>query len=190
MPITGLTKGATPAAATRKIAVFVMVHVSLVLPVFAAKSVATIDHISHGRVGLNMVCGWNREEFDMFGTDLIAHDDRYEQGLERYEVFLRLMAGERLDHDGRFYKIKDAYSKPTSIQQPRQVTLSAAGSRAGHAFAAKTSDFPFTVPKDLDHTCDLVGEIRSSSAEARHHADILGISHVVCRKTQQEAEDF
>ena len=185
-----LTQGAALAAATHRIAIFVTVHVPLVHPVFAAKAVATIDHVSHGRVGLNMVCGWNKQEFDMFGADLIAHDDRDEQGLEWYEVFSRLMAGERFDYDGRFYRIRDAYSKPTSIQQPRPVTLSAAGSPVGRAFAAKTSDFLFAVPNGIDHARDLVSEIRTNAAEAKRHAEIFGIAHVVCRETQQEAEEF
>ena len=85
-----LTQGAALAAATRGIAVFVTVHVPLVHPVFAAKSVATIDHISHGRVGLNMVCGCNKEEFDMFGADLIPHDDRDDEILrQRHHVVER-----------------------------------------------------------------------------------------------------
>lgn len=58
------------AAATSRIGLFMTVHVPLVHPVYAAKALATVDHISNGRAGLNIVCGWNPDEFDMFGISL------------------------------------------------------------------------------------------------------------------------
>jgi alkanesulfonate monooxygenase SsuD/methylene tetrahydromethanopterin reductase-like flavin-dependent oxidoreductase (luciferase family) len=51
---------------------FSIVYVSLFNPVVAAKQMVTADHISQGRFGLNLVCGWNHDEFDMLGVDL-AH---------------------------------------------------------------------------------------------------------------------
>lgn len=56
------------AAITERIALFMTVHVPLLHPLYAAKALATVDHISHGRAGLNIVCGWNPDEFDMFGV--------------------------------------------------------------------------------------------------------------------------
>src|SRR5690349_3101128 len=61
------TWAAALAALTRRIGVFATVHVPMVHPVFAAKALATLDHVSHGRSGLNIVCGWNPDEFAMFG---------------------------------------------------------------------------------------------------------------------------
>ena len=37
----------------------------------------TADHVGRGRFGLNVVSGWNVEEFAMFGAQLLEHDDRY-----------------------------------------------------------------------------------------------------------------
>lgn len=185
-----LTQGAALAAHTKRAAIFVTVHVPLVHPVFAAKAVATIDHVSHGRAGLNMVCGWNQAEFDMFGAKLIDHDHRYDQGLEWYDIFMRLLAGERFDHKGEFYDIKDVYTDPVTLQQPRPVTMSAGGSTAGREFAAKAADFLFAVPQDVDHAAKLVTEIKKNAAAEDRHAGIFGISHVVCRPTQKEAEEF
>ena len=53
------TFAAALAAVTQRIALFMTVHVPLVHPLYAAKALATVDHISHGRAGLNIVCGWN-----------------------------------------------------------------------------------------------------------------------------------
>ena len=68
------------AALTSRIAIFSTVHVPLVHPIYAAKALATVDHISGGRAGLNIVCGWNPTEFAMFGT---TPDERaYERAAE------------------------------------------------------------------------------------------------------------
>src|ERR1700752_1016268 len=63
-------------AATREIVAFSTIHVPLVHPVFAAKSIATADHVGEGRFGINIVSGWNVEEFAMIGVPLRAHDAR------------------------------------------------------------------------------------------------------------------
>ena len=50
-------------AATKEIVAFATVHVPLVNPMFAAKSCVTADHVGRGRFGLNVVSGWNVDEF-------------------------------------------------------------------------------------------------------------------------------
>src|SRR5580765_4714325 len=58
-----LTHAAALAGVTKNIGVFATVHVTMVHPVFAAKALTTLDHVSHGRAGLNVVCGCNPEEY-------------------------------------------------------------------------------------------------------------------------------
>ena len=87
-----LTHGAALGALTKRIAIFSTVHVPLVTPAFGAKAIATIDHVTHGRAGLNIVCGWNQEEFDLHGVT-IDQDRRYEHGLEWFRVWSRLLRG-------------------------------------------------------------------------------------------------
>ena len=103
-----LTFAAALAGVTENIALFSTVHVPMVHPVFAAKAMATIDHASDGRAGLNIVCGWNPEEFAAFGLEVGG--DRYEQGLEWFEVMRRIhedtgavrLRREILPAEGRF----------------------------------------------------------------------------------------
>ena len=59
-------------------------HVPLVHPLYAAKALATVDHISQGRAGLNIVCGWNPKEFGMFGTPLV--EKGYDQATEWLDI--------------------------------------------------------------------------------------------------------
>ena len=65
-----LTHGAAIGALTKRICIFSTVHVPLVTPAFAAKAMATIDHVTHGRAALNIVCGWNQPEFDLHGVTI------------------------------------------------------------------------------------------------------------------------
>jgi dimethylsulfone monooxygenase len=183
-----LTQGAALAALTKHTSIFVTVHVPLVHPVFAAKAVATIDHVSHGRVGLNIVCGWNKDEFDMFGVDMVDHEARYNQGYEWFEIFRRLIGGERFDYEGRFYRVKDVYSLPKTLQQPRPIVMSAGGSPKGKAFAAHVADYLFGVVQDFGQALDLVRSVADNAGIASRKAGVFTISHVVCRETQGEAE--
>jgi hypothetical protein len=57
------------AAVTKRIQVFTTCHVPIFHPMMAAKMGATIDHISNGRFGMNIVAGWNELEFGMFGIE-------------------------------------------------------------------------------------------------------------------------
>src|SRR5215471_13795106 len=106
------------AAATTRTGVFATVHVPMVHPVFAAKALATVDHVSNGRAGLDIVCGWNPEEFAMFGLELI--EERYAQGLEWFDIITRIYTADApFDHDGKFYQLKNVSGRPRPLQRPR-----------------------------------------------------------------------
>ena len=87
-------------------------HVPLVTPAFGAKAIATIDHVSHGRAGLNIVCGWNQEEFDLHGVT-IDQERRYDHGLEWFQVWSKLLqGGPEFDWDGKFFKLHRLSDRP------------------------------------------------------------------------------
>lgn len=185
-----LTHGAAIAALTKRIAVFSTVHVPLVTPAFVAKAIATIDHVSHGRAGLNIVCGWNQDEFDLHGVT-IDPERRYDQGLEWFRIFAKLMeGGPTFDWDGEFYKLKGLVTDPVSIQRPWPVIMSAGYSPKGRSFAAQAADVLFTTMTDLDQAPDLVGTVRANAAQHGRRTDVYTMAHIVCRPTRKEAEDF
>ena len=71
------TWAAAVAASTERIACVSTSHVQMVHPLFAAKQATTIDHVSNGRFGLNIICGWFAPEMEMFGGKMMEHDTRY-----------------------------------------------------------------------------------------------------------------
>ena len=187
-----LTHGAALAALTERLVIFSTVHVPLVHPVFAAKALATIDHVSHGRAGLNIVCGWNQDEFDMFGQVQSAHDTRYDQGHEWFEIVSRIFAdaGQPFDWRGQFYDLKGVTGEPPPVQQPRPITMSAASSPAGRQFAVATSDLLFTTFRDLDAARAQLAAIKALGAAAGRSIGVCTACHVVCRESDREAEEY
>ena len=73
-------------AKTERLTVFGTVHAPLIPPLIAAKEFVTADHIGEGRFGLNVVCGWNDGEFEMFGATLRDHGVRYEYAQEWLDI--------------------------------------------------------------------------------------------------------
>ena len=137
------------AAATRDIALFMTVHVPLVHPLYAAKGLATVDHISAGRAGLNIVCGWNPAEFAMFGAPLVERG--YDQAREWLSVIERAYAAKSpFDFEGEYFRLKGVVSRPASLQSPRPVTMNAAFGEPGRAFAAERCDYLFSTFSRLE----------------------------------------
>jgi FMNH2-dependent dimethyl sulfone monooxygenase len=183
------TWAAALAASTRQIGLFMTVHVPLVHPLYAAKALATVDHVSGGRAGLNIVCGWNPKEFAMFGTPLV--EKGYDQAAEWIEVIEKAYASDDpFDFEGSYYKLKGVVSRPASLQAPRPVTMNAAFGGPGRDFAAAHCDYLFTTFTEIDAAGSHVEDIRARAEKAGRDVGVYTVCHVVCRETQAEADDY
>ena len=161
----------------------------IVAPVFTAKALTTLDHISHGRAALNIVCGYNKPELAMFG---ITEPDRaYDRGREWYDVLMRVYeSDEAFDYHGEFYELKGVEGAPKPIQQPRPAVITAGFSPEGRDYAASTSDFLFTVFTELQQAKVTLADIGARAAKVARSLEVISTCHVVCRDTQAEAEDY
>ena len=185
-----MTHSAAIGALTKQICVFSTIHVPLVTPAFAAKAIATIDHITHGRAGLNIVCGWNQEEFDLHGVQ-IEQDTRYDHGLEWYQVWSRLLeGGPEFDWNGRFFKLRRLETNPVSVQRPRPLVMSAGFSPKGRDFAAQAADALFTTMTELDQAPAMLANVAQHASKYERQLPVYAMGHVVCRPTRGEAEQF
>ena len=184
-----LTHGAALAAVTERIAIFSTVHVPLVHPVFAAKAIATIDHVSGGRAGLNIVCGWNQPEFDMFGVTAVA--DRYAQGHEWHEIFSRtLTESEPFDFEGSFYRCHRVESAPGMVGGELPMIMSAAFSPPGRDFAARTSQYLLTTMHDIEAGRRDIEDIDARATAVGRTLGVIATAHVVARESAAEAEAY
>lgn len=177
------------AVATENIGLFMTVHVPLVHPLQAAKALATVDHISNGRAGLNIVCGWNPDEFAMFGQTV--GDRTYDQAEEWINIIERAyQSREPFDFGGEFYDLKGVVSRPPSLQAPRPVTMNAAFGAPGRNYAARHCDYLFSTFSEIADGRAHVVDITNRAAEVGREVGVYTVCHVVCRETQQEAEDY
>lgn len=178
-------------AHTRKINVFGTVHVPLVHPVFAAKQMVTADHIGQGRFGLNLVCGYNQDEFDLFGIEQDDHDERYERGEEWWTIVQRLWAGgEAADFDGKFYKLRGVESAPGPYGGARPTMMNAGASPAGRTFAIRNSDLHFDLCKTPEDAAVRIKESKEMAREAGREIQVWLPISIVCRPTQREADEY
>jgi dimethylsulfone monooxygenase len=175
--------------ATRELAVFGTVHVSLINPVFAAKQAVTASHIGKGRFGLNVVSGWNEGEYDMFGVKLLDHDERYAYTEEWVAIVRRLWTdADPFDFTGRYFDLKGVIGKPKPYGDAHPLLMSAGSSRAGRVFATRHADCLFM---STLHVEKLAGEIAALRAMAGGRVVRFYTSgHIVSRPTQKEAEEY
>lgn len=177
-------------AHTQNITVFGTVHAPMVHPIFAAKQMVTTSHIGRGRFGLNIVCGWNQDEFDMFGMVQREHDTRYEYGQEWWDVIQKIWTEkEPFDYDGRFLKLRDVIGEPKPFGG-RPVVMNAGSSGAGRSFGARNCDFLFTVLTDLEKGAKDVVEIKAAAAGFQRAIEVFTTSYVVVRPTKKEAVEY
>jgi alkanesulfonate monooxygenase SsuD/methylene tetrahydromethanopterin reductase-like flavin-dependent oxidoreductase (luciferase family) len=148
---------AAVAARTKYSAVMTTIPVMNIHPVYAAKALTTIDHISEGRLALNIVCGWFREEAEMFGLTLSDRDTGYEYADEWISCIKRLWTeDDEFDFDGRHIHIKRGMSQPKPIQAPGPMLMNAGVSSGAQQFVARHCDIAFI---RANHISDLAPRI-------------------------------
>ncbi|HEY0295763.1 MAG TPA: LLM class flavin-dependent oxidoreductase, partial [Bordetella sp.] len=106
-------------------------------------------------------------------------------------IITRLYSEEApFDYDGEFYHLKQAMTRPASLQRPRPVTMNAAFGGPGRDFAAKHCDYLFTSFSELESGAQHVADIRARGAAAGRELGAYTVGHVVCRPTEQEARAY
>src|SRR5690625_678129 len=176
-------------AKTKQLTVFATIHTTANHPVVVAKQIATMDQISSSRVGLNIVAGWNKPEYEALGLNIPDdHETRYEYAQEWYDIIKKLWTHDgRFDWDGKYFKLKNVHSDPKPAVLPP--IYNAAGSGLGREFAGKNANFLFTPAIDLARSKTEVAEIKQSAKETYgRDVGVLTFSHVICRPTKEEAQ--
>ena len=181
-------------ALTKYVTVLSTCHVPLVHPLMVAKMSSTVDHVTNGRFALNIVCGWFKNEFDMFGAHMRPHDDRYKYAAEWLD-FLKQAWTRQGDFDfkSESFAGKSIWSEPKPVQKPHPPVMNAGGSPAAQEFTTRYCDMNFVHLKDRANLETGRREIAHLKEKARTHRRETRIwihVYVVCRETEQEAKDY
>lgn len=174
-------------------AVFATSHAPTIHPITCAKQCATIDIMSGGRFGLNIVGGWNKPELEMFGAPLREHDERYDHLAEWLHVMRRLWREpEEFDFDGSFFRIIKGSSMPKPLQA-RIPIMNAGGSPRGQRFACEHADMCFVILTS-DRPEDAAKQIGDYKRMAREQfgreVQVWTYAPCVQRDTRTEAEAY
>lgn len=174
------------AACTRNIGLVATASTSFNHPYTLSRKFASLDHLSAGRAGWNIVTSTGENEAHNFGLDHnYDHADRYERADEFVDVVTRLwdswedealvmdkVSGRYsepsrihgLDHQGTFYKVKG----PLNIARPPQghpVLVQAGSSGIGRAFAARHAEAIFTSHPGIETACAFYADVKRQVME-------------------------
>jgi FMNH2-dependent dimethyl sulfone monooxygenase len=165
-------------------------------PVHLAKIGGTLDHISKGRWGINVVTGHRAVEHEMFGWQRIEHDQRYAMADELFDVLHRLWSDdENYSYDGKLnpWRLSNAFITPKPLYG-RPILVTATGSAAGVGFATKHSDLLFITSPGGAHIDSALETLPAHIATIRRQARAQGREVkliinpvIVSRDTEQEA---
>ena len=99
-------------------------------PGLTAKLATTLDHVSGGRAILGLGGGWFEREHDAFGMDFgSGFGERLDRLDESVGLIRRLLDGESVTHEGRFYEMRDALCRPRPIQARLPILIGGSGPR-------------------------------------------------------------
>ncbi|SDC64522.1 pyrimidine oxygenase [Sphingomonas sp. YR710] len=161
------------AAVTEKIKIYATCPTLIIPPAFAARMASTIDSISHGRFGINLITGWQKPEYSQMG--LWPGEDhfrnRYKMLSEYAEILRELWAKGVSDYKGDYYQMDDCRVRPVPTGDMK--IICAGSSDEGLAFSAKYADYAFCLGKGVNTpTAFAFNNDRLAAATAKTGRDV------------------
>ncbi len=178
------------AASTERLGLAVTLSISAIHPYHAVRSLSTLDYLSGGRIGWNIVTGHLRGEHRALGLDQLDHDARYDRADEYMEVCYALWNG---IHDGAVEPDRNAgvYADPSKVEvirhqgayfrchtvppvlrsrQGRPVLFQAGSSGRGQHFAVKHADVVFAIQPHLSGMKSFMQQLQAAGGEGSGRA--------------------
>jgi len=129
------------AAVTQKQELMVAVRPTFHNPTQLAKQAANIDHISNGRISLNVVSSWWKDEAEKYGIHFDQHDDRYARTAEWLEIVDQVWKRDHFSFDGKYYQVKDNVLQPKPVlNRPRPKIYAGGESESAKNLISSTCD--------------------------------------------------
>ena len=157
-------------------------------PAVVAKQIATIDHISSGRIAINVVSGWFKGEFQAIGEPWLEHDERYRRSNEFIRALKGIWTQDNFTFKGDFYRFTDYTLSPKPVQKPHPEIFQGGSSRAARDNAASVSDWYFTNGNTPEGLKAQIDDIQAKAAHNGHTVRIGVNAFVIARDTEEEAK--
>ncbi len=177
------------AAVTNKQELMVAVRPTFHNPALLAKQAANIDHISNGRISLNLVSSWWKDEAEKYGVHFEQHDNRYARSAEWLEVLDNVWKKDHYSFEGKYYQVKDNVLQPKPVTKPRPPIYAGGESEAAKDLISSTCD-GYVMHGD---TPDKIGERIADMSERREKKGLppmqFGVAaYSIIRNTEQEVK--
>jgi dimethylsulfone monooxygenase len=128
------------AAVTHRLELMVAVRPTFHNPALLAKQAANIDHISNGRLSLNVVSSWWAEEAKKYGVQFDQHDDRYARTSEWLDIVDHAWSRDHVSYQGKYYRVDDLVLQPKPVSHPRPVIYAGGESEAAKNLISQKCD--------------------------------------------------
>ncbi len=178
------------AAVTTRIQLFATCAVLTVPPPIAARMAVTIDSISGGRFGVNIISGWQRREYTQMGIWPGAehYRSRYEYCAEYVTIMQELWRTGRSDYKGRFFQMDDCRLLPKP--EGKIPIICAAQSEAGMRYAAQHADYNFCVSLGFNEplsVTDSISRLVRATDETGRDCGALLMTMIIADETDASA---
>jgi pyrimidine oxygenase len=183
-----VTLTAALAPITSRIKLWATLHAILHNPVVAAKMISTLDQISGGRAGLNIVAGAYRGEFEQMGAwdEKLDHDSRYDLTEEWTRIVKRLWREPRVDFEGRYFTLRDCVCDPKPVRAPDLIC--AGMSERGFGFSVREADICFIGGRDRAETRAASDRARTLAAKLNKTVKVYAMCILILDETDAAAE--
>jgi FMNH2-dependent dimethyl sulfone monooxygenase len=175
------------AAVTSNLELMLAVRPNYHSPALTAKALSTLDVIAPGRISLNVVSSWWKDEAAQYGAPFDVHDARYARTSEWLEVVGRLLREDTVTHSGALYQLDGAILEPKPASPPF-VYMGGESPKAKEIIAAQSD--AYVMHGDAPEVIAAkVAELSALRAAAGRPPLRFGVSgYVICRDTQEEAQ--
>jgi alkanesulfonate monooxygenase len=177
------------AARTERISLLLAARAGFIAPTLMAKMISTFDHLSRGRVKINLITGGSAAEMAADGL-FAEHDDRYAMLDEAVTVMKKAWTTKgRFDFEGDHYRVEQGVVRPTPLQQPHPPFYLGGSSPAARKVSINHADVHLFWGDHPDRIAELIGEIEQERiAAGRERTLAYGMRlQIICRQTETEA---
>jgi FMNH2-dependent dimethyl sulfone monooxygenase len=177
------------AAVTERLELMVAVRPTFHSPAILAKQAANIDRISNGRLSLNVVSSWWRDEARRYGVQFDEHDDRYARTREWLQVVDGVWREPSFSFHGRYYSVDETVLEPKPVRAGRPMIYAGGESDAAKALISSTCDAYVMHGDPPERIAPKVADMRARRAAAGLPPMRFGMAaYAIVRDTPDEVQ--
>ena len=177
------------AAVTSRIELMVAVRPTFHLPALLAKQASNIDHISGGRISLNVVSSWWADEAKKYGVEFEQHDDRYARTSEWLDVVEGVWKQDNFSYSGKYYRVQENILQPKPVSRPRPTVYAGGESEAAKELIATKCDGYLMHGDSPERVAAKIADMRQRREKHGLAPMVFGVAgYTIVRDTAEEAE--